>query len=97
MRSIRKLAYATVLSASLFCVQPTLAATEEACGCPGFSHEESSRGNVLRAVNSFSPAPSATARELRASRKEMAAEARQVVDGRKAGAGPGRNDRSCVQ
>jgi hypothetical protein len=49
MRSIRKFAYAAVLSLSMFTIQPTLAAAEDARGSFTLSHEVHWQNVVLRA------------------------------------------------
>lgn len=48
MRSIRKFAYVAVLSLSLFSIQPTLAAAEDARGVFTLSHEVHWQNYVLR-------------------------------------------------
>lgn len=48
MKSMRKLAYATLLSLSIFAVQPTLAAAEEARGSFTLSHEVRCQKVILR-------------------------------------------------
>jgi hypothetical protein len=48
MRSIRKFAYAAVLSLSMFTLQPTLAAAEDARGSFTLSHEVHWQNVVLR-------------------------------------------------
>jgi hypothetical protein len=48
MRSIRKFAYATVLGLSIFAIQPTLAAAEDARGVFTLSHEVHWQKYVLR-------------------------------------------------
>lgn len=48
MRSIRKFAYAAVLSLSMFSIQPTLAAAEEPHGVFKLSHEVHWQNCVLR-------------------------------------------------
>jgi len=47
MRSLRKFAYATILSLSVFAIQPTLAAAEDAHGTFTLSHEVHFRNYVL--------------------------------------------------
>jgi hypothetical protein len=55
MRSIRKFAYAAVLATSMFTIQPTLAAAEEAHGNFTLSHEVHWQKVLLRPGNySFS-------------------------------------------
>jgi hypothetical protein len=49
MKSIRKFAYAAVLSLSMFTIQPTLAAAEDARGSFTLSHEVHWQNCVLRA------------------------------------------------
>jgi hypothetical protein len=49
MRSLRKFAYAAVLIMSVFSVQPTLAAAEDARGVFTLSHEVHWQNTVLRA------------------------------------------------
>ena len=53
MRSIRQFVYAAVLGVSLFAVQPTPAAAEEAHGSFTLSHEVHWEGVVLRPGNYF--------------------------------------------
>jgi hypothetical protein len=48
MRSIRKFAYAAVLSFSVFSVQPTLATAEDARGVFTLTHEVHCQNRVLR-------------------------------------------------
>jgi hypothetical protein len=48
MRSIRKFAYAAVLGVSIFTIQPTLAAAEDARGVFTLSHEVHWQNRVLR-------------------------------------------------
>jgi hypothetical protein len=48
MRSIRKFAYAAVLGLSIFAIQPTLAAGEDARGIFTLSHEVHWQNTVLR-------------------------------------------------
>ena len=48
MRSIRKFAYAAVLGLSIFTIQPTLAAAEDAHGVFTLSHEVHWQNSVLR-------------------------------------------------
>jgi len=48
MRSIRKFAYAAVLGLSIFTIQPTLAAAEDAQGAFTLSHEVHWQNSVLR-------------------------------------------------
>jgi len=48
MRSIRKFAYAAVLIASLFTIQPTLASAEDAHGVFTLTHEVHWQNRVLR-------------------------------------------------
>jgi hypothetical protein len=49
MRSIRNLAYAVVLSCSMFSIQPTLAAAEDARGVFTLTHEVHWQNCILRA------------------------------------------------
>jgi hypothetical protein len=49
MRSLRKFAYATFLTLSIFCVQPTLANAEDARGVFTLSHDVHWQNNVIRA------------------------------------------------
>jgi hypothetical protein len=49
MRSIRKFAYAAALATTIFCVQPTLAAAEDARGKFTLTHEVHWQNYVLRA------------------------------------------------
>jgi hypothetical protein len=49
MRSIRNLAYAVVLSCSMFSIQPTLAAAEDARGVFTLTHEVHWQNYILRA------------------------------------------------
>jgi hypothetical protein len=49
MRSIRKVAYAAVLGLSIFTIQPTLAAAEDARGVFTLSHEVHWQNSVLGA------------------------------------------------
>lgn len=49
MRSIRKFAYAAVLSMSMFSIQPTLAAAEDAHGVFTLAHEVHWQNHILRA------------------------------------------------
>src|ERR1035438_10733712 len=49
MRSIRKVAYAAVLGVSIFTIQPTLAAAEDARGVFTLSHEVHWQNSVLGA------------------------------------------------
>ncbi|MGB6384559.1 MAG: hypothetical protein WBE45_07175 [Terriglobales bacterium] len=49
MRSLRKFAYAVVLTMSIFSIQPTLAVAEDARGVFTLSHEVHWQNNVLRA------------------------------------------------
>jgi hypothetical protein len=48
MRSIRKFAYAAVLTASMFTIQPTLASAEDAHGVFTLTHEVHWQNRVLR-------------------------------------------------
>ena len=48
MRSLRKFAYATVLGFSIFTIQPSLAAAEDARGVFTLSHEVHWQDSVLR-------------------------------------------------
>jgi hypothetical protein len=49
MRSLRKFAYAAVLTLSIFCIQPTLANAEDAHGLFTLSHDVHWQNNVIRA------------------------------------------------
>jgi hypothetical protein len=49
MRSLRKFAYAAVLTMSIFSIQPTLAVAEDAHGVFTLSHEVHWQNNVIRA------------------------------------------------
>jgi hypothetical protein len=49
MRSLRKFAYAAVLTLSIFCIQPTLAIAEDAHGLFTLSHDVHWQNNVIRA------------------------------------------------